>query len=88
MDTRIVGDLHDPQEAILHRFADGIQPCDGAVLRAEFLQEQLHVVVVMMAEVLGLDRNPGALLFICCCFAGAAVCAAAVRRGVRGGLWD
>lgn len=90
VDTGIVGDLHDPQGTFLHRLADGIQPCDGAVLRAELLQEQLHVVVVVMAEVLRLDCNPGVLLFICCFVdtgAAAAVCAA-VHRGFTGGLWD
>lgn len=51
----VVGYLHDPQHAILHRLADEVKACDGGVLSAEPLQEQLHVAVVVVAEVLRLQ---------------------------------
>lgn len=54
--ARVVGDLHDPKQTVLNRLADGVETCDGGILSVESLQEELHVAVVVMAELLRLLR--------------------------------
>lgn len=52
----VVRDLHDPKLTDLSGLADGVETRDGGILGAEYLQEKLHVAVVVMPELLRLLR--------------------------------
>lgn len=52
----VIRDLHDPKQKALSGLADGVETCDGGILGAESLQEELHVAVMVMAKLLRLLR--------------------------------
>jgi len=58
----VVGDDHHVQLAALRRLADGGEVRDGGELAGVLAQEQLHVAVVVVAEVLRLQRGLDLLL--------------------------
>ena len=57
VDRRVVGDDHHVQLAALHGLAHGGEVSDGGELGHVLAQEQLHVGVVVVAEVLRHQRG-------------------------------
>lgn len=55
MDRRVVRDNHYVKLSFVHGAADRVQVGDGGVLAAVLAQEQVHVCVVVVAELLRLD---------------------------------
>lgn len=55
MNRGVVRDDHDAELSVVHRAAHRVQVCDGWELAAVLAQEQIHVFVVVVAELLRLD---------------------------------